>query len=203
MASYTRKSDKTPDKDLLVKLDGFFRSALDHPTWISWRTDAVKCFKYKEGDQWTTEELGVLSDRGQAPSVNNQISVTINRLVGQFVKFKTRLAFRGRNAPQDEPLAQAYTDIFRFIAQNSDLEYEEREMADDGFTAGFGVLETQVVFGEDHKPEILIKHEDVSTSCLILIRVSTTGTRTLGLSTAPSGPILMMQRSFTLVAPPS
>ena len=160
MASYSRKTDKTPNNDLLVKLDGFFRAALDHPTWIQWRTDAVKCFKYKEGDQWTTEELGVLGDRGQAPSVNNQISVTINRLVGQFVKFKTRLAFRGRNAPQDEPLAQAYTDIFRFIAQNSDLEYEEREMADDGFTAGFGVLETQVVFGEDHKPEILIKHED-------------------------------------------
>ena len=158
--AYTKKTDRSDDKTLLVKLDGFFRSALDHPSWVQWRTDAIKCFKYKEGNQWTNAELDELEKRGQPPSVNNQISVTLNRLVGQFVKFKTRLAFRGRNAPQDESLAQAYTDIFRFIAQNSDLEYEEREMAEDGFTSGFGVLETQVVFGEDHKPEIVIKHED-------------------------------------------
>lgn len=162
MAYDAKKPSKSEKKsrDVLVKVEGYFRSALDHPTWRSWRLNAIKCFKYRENDQWTTVELGELATRGQPPTVNNQISVTIERLVGQFVKFKTRLAFRGRNAAQDDPLAQAYTDIFRFIAQNSSLEFEERDMAEDGFTGGFGVLETGVTFGDDYQPEITIKQED-------------------------------------------
>ena len=160
MAYSTSKISKRDKKEVLVKAEGFFRTALDHPMQVEWRKNALKCFKYKENEQWTKDELAVLNKRGQPPSVNNQISVTINRLVGQYVKFKTRLSFRGRNAQQDDELANAYTDIFRFIAQNSNLEFEEREMAEDGFTGGFGVLETAISFGDDYQPEILIKNED-------------------------------------------
>ena len=161
--AYKESKSTKEDRDLLVKCEGFFRVALDHPTWRSWRENAKKCFEYKEGEQWTAEEKGVLKDRNQPPSVNNQISVTINRLVGQFVKIKTRIGYRGRNYPQDEQGAQALTDIFLYIRQNSNLEFEERDMAEDGFTSGFGVLETYVTFGDDFQPEVKIRCEDPFT----------------------------------------
>lgn len=161
MAYSDPKNLSTKDRtELLTKLDNYFRSALDHPTWVSWRKNALKCFQYKEGDQWTKEELAILKERKQPPTVNNQISVTIERMVGQFVKQKVRIAYRGRNDPQDKPVAEALSDTLLFIRQNNSLEFEEREMADDGFTAGFGVLETEVTFDDTFQPQIIICHRN-------------------------------------------
>ena len=61
------------------KLDGYFRSALDHPTWSAWRKHARDCFAYKEGDQWTAAEVKELEKRGQPATVNNQVKVTLDR----------------------------------------------------------------------------------------------------------------------------
>lgn len=156
MAYSDEKRSSTKQKDLLEDFDQKFRAAVDHPTWVDWRANAIQCFKYRENDQWTTEEKAELSKRGQPPTVNNQVSVTIERMVGQFVKQKTRIAYRGRN-PQDQPLAESLSDILLFIRQNNQLEFEEREMAEDGFTGGFGVLETRIIFDDAFQPEIQIR----------------------------------------------
>ena len=150
------KLTPTKEKKLLEDFDKKFRAAVDHPTWVAWRKNAIECFKYKEGDQWTPDELKELKTRGQPPTVNNQISVTVERMVGQFVKQKTRIAYRGRN-PQDEPLAASLSDTLLFVRQNNQLEFEERDMADDGFTSGFGALETYPSFDDTYQPEIKIR----------------------------------------------
>ena len=77
------------EKELVAKLEEMFQSALDHPSWQEWRTQiAPKFYRYREGDQWTAAERKVLKKRHQPETVNNQVSLTINRLVGQFVKQK-------------------------------------------------------------------------------------------------------------------
>jgi hypothetical protein len=153
------KSQKE-DRDILVKVDGYFSSALNSPTWVSARENMMTCHKYKEGDQWTSEELTELKNRHQPPTVNNQVKVTIDRMVGQFVKTRTRIGYRGRNSPTDEPVANTLSDLFLYIRQNTQLEFEEREMVEDGFTGGFGVLEASVTFDDMFKPDIQIRHED-------------------------------------------
>ncbi|HEY4715089.1 MAG TPA: hypothetical protein VIH31_01120, partial [Candidatus Paceibacterota bacterium] len=152
--------ETSSDQELLVQLDEWIRADIEHPTWVSWRENALKCFRYKENDQWTKKELAELEERGQPPTINNQISVTINRLVGQFVKIKTRIGYRGRNQPQDQSVAEALTDTFLYIRQANALEFEEVEMADNGFTGGFGVLETYVEFDDIGQPEIKVRSED-------------------------------------------
>ena len=147
------------EQEKLAQLDRHFSTALDHPTWVSWRQNAETCFKYKEGDQWTAAEKAELKKRGQPEAVNNQISVTVNRMVGQFVKQKVRIGYRGRNTPQDDPVANTLSDLFLFIRQNNALEFEEREMAEDGFTGGFGVLETYITFNDMLEPEIKVRAE--------------------------------------------
>lgn len=164
MAKTTAKSESEKvsikNQELITKLHEMFTTSLDHPTWSAWRTHAQKCFEYKEGDQWTSFELAELAKRGQPPTVNNQVKVTLDRLTGQFVKQRTRIGFRGRNYPQDEQLAQALSDSFRYIAQNTNLEFEERDMFEDGCTGGFGCLEVHVKFNNLFEPEILIRDED-------------------------------------------
>ena len=149
------------ERDLLVKLNDMFTAALDHPAWKFWREEiAIQCHKYKEGEQWTPAELTRLKERHQPPTVNNQTAVTINRMIGQFVKQKSRIGYRPRNQPVDETLSNALSDIFLFIHQQNELEFEERDLVDDGFTAGFGCLEVFVTFDDAFQPEIRIQSED-------------------------------------------
>jgi len=152
----------TDNEALLTKLDGYFRSAQDHPSWSEtngWRGHAATCFRYREGEQWTAAELRELEKRGQPPTVNNQIKVTVDRLVGQFVLQRQAIAYSGRN-PVDEPVAEVLTDVFRFIRQNNNLEFEERECAEDGFVGGFGVLSAYVTFDDTFQPEIKVRALD-------------------------------------------
>lgn len=155
----TDKELKTK-QDILEKLDRMFESALNHPTWTSWREHAVKCIRYKEGKQWTKEELAILKERKQPATVNNQVSVTVNHMLGQFIKTKTRTKLRGRNSPTDDKTASALSSALLFIHQNNDEEFEEREVAEDGFTTGFGCFETDVTFDTMANPEIRVRHVD-------------------------------------------
>ena len=158
--AYNDNSAQSTDSKLVEKLDKMFRSALDHPTWISGRKNMVKCFQYREGEQWSGPELKELEKRGQPDTVNNQIAITVNKLVGDLTDQKYRIGFRGRNSPNDEGVANALSDIFLYIRQSNDLEFEERDMADDGFTCGFGVMEVFVTFDDMYQPEIKVRSEN-------------------------------------------
>jgi len=182
--AYTSLSPKEK-QELVTKLNDMFVYALDHPTWTNGRERMIKCFQYKEGEQWTAEELSILRKRKQPDTVNNQISVVVNKLVGDLINQRVRVGYRGRNAPQeaapqpqqpglppgmaapqqpappsDDEVADTLTNIFLYIKQQNDLEFEERDMADDGFTCGFGVLEVYVTFDDMAQPEIKVRHED-------------------------------------------
>jgi hypothetical protein len=153
------KKETASERELLTKLDFMFRSSLDHPSWVSWRENAVQCFKYKEGEQWTTAELGELKDRGQPPTVNNQVKVTVDRVLGEFDKTRTKIGYRGRN-PGDEPSGDTLSDIFLFVSQNNGLEYEEHDMVEDGVTGGFAAIENFITFDDEFQPEIGLRFQD-------------------------------------------
>jgi hypothetical protein len=153
--------DSTKDnKELLVKLEDMFKSALDHPTWVSGRENMLKCFRYREGDQWTKAEKAELAKRGQPDTVNNQVSVTVQGLVGELTQQRYRVGFRGRNDQVDAEVANILSDLFLHIRQSNDLEFEERDMAEDGFTCGFGVMETIVTFDDNMQPQIRVRAEN-------------------------------------------
>ncbi len=159
---FTAEKDLSDDEQakLVDKLDRMFSYALNHPSWITGRKKMLQCFEYREGDQWTSEELEVLKERNQPDTVNNQIAVVVNKLVGDLVNQRFRIAYKGRNAPDDTQVAEVLSDIFLYVRQSNDLEFEEIDMADDGFTSGFGVLETSISFDDLAQPEIKVRHED-------------------------------------------
>lgn len=148
------------DAEILTKADDWFKYAVDHPTWVEAKNLHLKCFQYREGEQWTAEEKAKLAERGQPDTVNNRVAFTINKLMGDFVERKYRIGARPRNSAPDEQVAKDISDVLLYYRQSNKLEYEETEMADDGFTCGFGCLEVSVEFDDLNQPEVKISHED-------------------------------------------
>ena len=159
---FTSESDLSEEEKskLVDKLDKMFSYAADNPSWIRGRNAMIKCFQYREGEQWTEDEKKELEDRHQPDTVNNQISVVVNRLVGDLVNQKFRVGFVGRNQEPDEGLGNVLSDLLMHVRQSNDLEFEERDMAEDGFTGGMGVLDVSVTFDDMDQPEIKVRNED-------------------------------------------
>jgi len=149
----------TEDQPLLEKFHKWLQNDIDDPTWASWRKNAIKCFKYRENDQWTNAEKAELAQRKQPETVNNQVSVTVARQVGQFVKLKARTAFVGRNEP-DDGSADVLSDLFLYVRQNNKQEFEERDVFEDGTICGYGVFDVGVTFDDLLQPEISVAHEN-------------------------------------------
>lgn len=155
-----KKLSKKDEAEVLKLMDDHFQQALYDLSWRQARTDMIQCFDYKENRQWTTTELAELASRGQPPTVNNQVKVTIDRIVGQFVQMKSKTVYKPRNGLIDEPVASAMSDIYSYIRQNSGLEFEERDVMEDGTTGGFGVFDVAIEDNDILGQEVVVKAED-------------------------------------------
>ncbi len=148
--------------ETLIELDRMFRIAADHPIVTNWRFETDLAFKFAEGDQWTREEKGVLTERGQPIIVENEIRPTLERLKGQFRQNRTTVKFVGRNEA-DEGLADAQSDVLRHIDYINQFEFTEGEIVDDQLIGGQGWLEVTTKVNELGQREVRYRREDPFT----------------------------------------
>jgi len=155
-----KQAARTPeDLPLLEKFHKWLQNAIDDQTWVAWRKHAIKCYMYRENEQWTSSERGDLEKRKQPETINNQVSVTVARQVGQFVKLKVRTAFAGRNSVDDDS-ADILSELFLYVRQNTKMEFEERDVFEDGTISGYGVFDVGVSFDDLLQPEITVEREN-------------------------------------------
>ena len=152
--------NKTKDEELVTSLKDKFNAAVEHETWKSFTSNATNDFEFKEGIQWTAEEIETLKSRGQAATVENEIKPIIDRIIGQYKTMKTRIIFKGRNVGQDETNNDTLSALALHIQQNSDYEFEEGDMFEDGQTCGFGCIEVRIDYEKDLSPKIILKAEN-------------------------------------------
>jgi len=143
------------DQEVLDDLIDKFNASLEHPAWQAFAKNAPKDFRYKQGEQWTPDEVKELNDRGQAATVENEIHPIVERLRGKHKTQKTRTVYRGRNLGSDEQKSNILTDLALHTHQVSDYEFEEGDCFDNGNTCGFGVIETKITFGLDLQPQVI------------------------------------------------
>lgn len=149
--SFAKKSDwlqifksapATEDDTITVsRLHQYFMAAIDHPVWQDWREHASRDYNFREGDHWTTHELQELKERGQPPTVRNEVKPIIDRVHGQFLMTRQTTTFIGRNSPQDDPVAELQSDLLKFTDHQSGYEFAESNVTLDGLTGGLGVIE--------------------------------------------------------------
>ena len=129
------------DDVVITRLHNYFLTAIDHPVWQAWRQNASKDYQFREGNHWTPAELADLAERGQPPTIQNEVKPIIDRVHGQFLMTRQTTTFIGRNSPHDDPQANLQADLLRFTDQKTGYEFHESQVALDGLTGGFGVLE--------------------------------------------------------------
>lgn len=151
-----------PEKQKLVsKLRDMFQSSLDHPAWRDYRKEGTRCFRYRDGDQWTPEELKELETRGQPPFVSNQVKVFLDYLLGQVIKHKTRTRFRGRNVPEDSDTGHILTELHLYTEQVNKYRYQADDRNEDTACSGFGVSKMVPTYNDILKqPDIKITTPD-------------------------------------------
>lgn len=144
-----RESDQT----VIKRAMGMFQEAVRHPVWRSWRANASKCYRYREGDQWTSAEREELRERGQPETVRNEIKPIHDRLQGQIIATRQTTTYLGRNVPDDD-VANVIADCDRFVDQDNGYEFLEPEVTSDGITGGIGWLSIDVGRNELGQPRI-------------------------------------------------
>ena len=148
------------EKDTLTLLNEFFQAAIDNPMWQDYTNNAILDFEFEEGTQWTTADAKEVKDRGQAPIVENEIHPIVQDLMGTYKTLKTRVAYRGRNLGEDEKDSDVLNKLILHAQQESDYEFEEADMAHDGFVSGMGVMEVFVEIDDALQPKLIFKAED-------------------------------------------
>lgn len=145
---------------LLDNLRRRFLSTLNHTAWSDWRKKAKLCYDYRDGNQWSSADLARLAERKQPPIVNNQIKMMVDYEIGIYLSQRTRTVYRGRNTPADDQSHQTLTALKLFIEQNSQYEFQERDMVEDGTITGFGCIDIRPGYNPETK-QIEIQMESI------------------------------------------
>lgn len=148
-----------PEKQLDT-LNTIIGEGIAHPIRQNWMPEANLAYRFYQGEHWDKTESTVLKVRNQPEIVYNEIRAIVNRLVGQYRRQNLVNTLTGRNTPVDDDLANALSELIRFVDQDTEYLFEEKEMVRDGLISGFGVLECGVETGPFGKPRIFINWED-------------------------------------------
>ena len=96
-----------------------------------------RCRDYKDGKQWTAEQIALLKRRKQSPIVNNRIKTKHNGLLGLVSVRQGDPKAYPRNQEHDSKSAEAVTDGLRYVADKARLNPIFLECADNFFCEGY------------------------------------------------------------------
>lgn len=82
------------------------------------RAVSDRCRDYRDGKQWTQDEVNVLQSRGQAPIVINRIAPKINALLGMEITNRVDPRAYPRN-PKDDEASLAVTQALRYVEERT------------------------------------------------------------------------------------
>lgn len=115
---------------------------------------------YYDGEQWTLEESAVLRNRGQNPTVINEIKPTIDWLKGTERRMRRdfKVLARNTNSPETTDDAEVKTKLLKYIADTNRAPFERSQAFDEMVVSGLGWIEVGVTSDPDDEP-IFIRHE--------------------------------------------
>lgn len=155
-----KEADQDDQYTRLERLRKMGREAVSHDVNALWRRDATMAYRYEAGQQWTDEELAILAERKQPPTVENRIRKQRKTFMGLYYKLRLRAVFLGRNLDMDEDTANAFNDLNLYWAQRNDYYTQEARAVRDHWIGGLGWMEEGVKTAYDGRPNLFGKWED-------------------------------------------
>lgn len=102
------------------------------------REQAQKYRRYDDGDQWDADQKQQLKDRGQPPTVYNQVRRKMNALVGIEEQVRQDPKAYGRNPGIDEKSADVATSCIRYVNDNNQFPILGKRSLRHGGVSGIG-----------------------------------------------------------------
>lgn len=155
-----REPDQEDEFTTLTRLRKMGQEAVSHDVNRLWREDAAEAYRYEAGIQWTAEELEILRQRKQPPTVENRIRKQRRTFMGLYHKLRLKASFLGRNLALDEDTANAFNDLNLYWSQRNDYAAHEARAVRDHWIGGLGWMETGVRVAQDGRPDLFGKWED-------------------------------------------
>jgi len=136
-----RVSKDKPASDPLAMLVGFFEEA-EQASEES-RAEAERCRDYRNGDQWTAEEVATLNKRKQPIVTIDRIGPKVDFLLGMESSNRTDPKAYPRT-PNEERGAEAATDSLRFVMDESMWDQTRSQCFDSFIVEGVCGADVQV-----------------------------------------------------------
>jgi hypothetical protein len=171
---YEERVSKLKGEQLLGAVEKWFSDAA---AWDKdWRDNARLWYSYYHGDQWTSDEIAALEERGQAVTTYNHIKPAIDSIIGSERQNRPKVTMAGRTL-DDDRLAQAKTSLYNYITYNSKTDDELDRMIRDAFITGRGWMyiypETRLSKDKDKEgKEIDILHSFVDYRDIFIDQLS-------------------------------
>lgn len=104
-----------------------------------WRKRNERNYDFYDGKQWTAEEIAILEERGQQPTVLNLVRPTVDLLLTIETEKRTDLQIIGRN-PDDMETGDILTELLKQCRDQSVADYYDSMCFRDGIKGGRGWL---------------------------------------------------------------
>lgn len=154
----THVAENPSDTDgLLLRLQHDFYDARRHRA--EWRKEAMRCFDFVAGHQWSEEDLNVLRTQERP-------AITFNR-IGPYIDSVCGLEINNRQEQRIIPrqigsagVSDLLTGAVKWVRDETDAEDEESAAFRDALVCGEGWTETRLSYDDDPDGMISIVHTD-------------------------------------------
>lgn len=151
LAAQADPSDLDSEKcqELHSRLVCYYRQELtrQEPNRLEMATDE----DYYDNIQWTHEEMEALKERGQAPTVYNVISQSVNWIIGSEKRGRSDFKVLPRRKDGGKA-AERKTSLLKYLSDVNHLPFERSTAFEEATKAGLGWLETQIQDEDDGEP---------------------------------------------------
>lgn len=131
----------------------------DYSARRDWRREAMNCYAYYAGEQYTPDDRDALEAAGREAIEFNRIQAIVDAAVGQGVNNRSDIVYRPRSlgqAGKNEVLTQG-VEHFR---DEADADQEETQAEKDQFICGVGVVEHRIDYDEDPQGRLVVQRYD-------------------------------------------
>ena len=132
-----KKLSEIQKKKILEQTEKWFSASV---SWDgTWKDKAKTWYDYYHGNQWTSDEVAGLQERGQAVTTYNHIKPAVDSVIGSERQNRPKITMAGRTL-DDGRLAEAKTKLYDYITYNSRTDDEIDKMLKDALVTGRGFI---------------------------------------------------------------
>lgn len=136
------------------KVNEIWKTSKDHSR--DWRVEARDNYRFQSGNQWDEKDRAFLEENKRPVITFNRVHKVIESIKGTEILNRQETRFLPRTT-DDAPINDMYTEVSRWIRQETDAEDEESRMLGDAAISGMGWTETWIDFESDIDGKIRIE----------------------------------------------